>query len=171
MTPQKKALPTEPNSPAENPPLAVTFGEQARRENQVPPEKGIGKRIREARERKENGLSIEALSRLCKLVDPIGQGIAQQTIVRYEKGIVLPGSRELRILSDALAVSADWLIFGFERGEKGSSVLPLEDALTELAGMLRDRMVARNPIKHIAPQADVVRPMLLAKAKEPAPRK
>jgi transcriptional regulator with XRE-family HTH domain len=108
---------------------------------------------------------------MCKLIDPVGQGISHQTLIKYEKGIVLPGSRELRILCDALAVSADWLIFGFERGEKGSSVLPLEDALTELAGLLRDRMVAKNPIKHIAPQADVVRPTLLAKAREPTPRK
>jgi hypothetical protein len=83
---------------------------------ELAPEKGIGKRIKEARERPENGLSVEALSRLCKLIDPVGQGISHQTLVKYEKGIVLPGSRELRILSDALAVSADWLIFGVERG-------------------------------------------------------
>lgn len=130
----------------------------------------IGKRIKEARERPENGLSIEALSRLCKLIDPVERGIAQQTLVKYEKGIVLPGLRELRILCDALAVSADWMIFGFERGEKGSSVIQLEDALVELASIIRDRMVKKNPIKHIAPQADVVRHLLLAKAREPKPR-
>jgi transcriptional regulator with XRE-family HTH domain len=171
MTASKKTSKSAPKTPAENPPLAVTFGEKARRENQIPPEKGIGGRIKVAREKQENGLSVVDLSRMCKLIDPVGQGISHQTLIKYEKGIVLPGSRELRILCDALAVSADWLIFGFERGEKGSSVLPLEDALTELAGLLRDRMVAKNPIKHIAPQADVVRPTLLAKAREPTPRK
>jgi transcriptional regulator with XRE-family HTH domain len=165
MTPPKK-------SPSPTPTYSVTQDDGTPiLQPELAPEKGIGKRIKEARERPENGLTIEALSRLCKMLDPVGQGISHQTLVKYEKGIVLPGSRELRILSDALAVSADWLIFGVERGEKGSAVIQMEDALIELAEMLRDRMVAKNPIKHIAPQADVVRPMLLAKAKEPQPRK
>jgi transcriptional regulator with XRE-family HTH domain len=175
MTPPKKAAKKTPAAASEGeqapPELTGPTEEQLRALRTLTSEFSIGKRIKEARERPENGLSIEALSRLCKLIDPVERGIAQQTLVKYEKGIVLPGLRELRLLCDALAVSADWMIFGFERGEKGSTVIQLEDALVELAEIIRDRMVKKNPIKHIAPQADVVRPMLLAKAKEPKPRK
>lgn len=174
---------TPPKKTGKIPPAAAPADGETQAEMQAPTEDqrralriltsefSIGKRIKEARERPENGLSIEALSRLCKLIDPVERGIAHQTLVKYEKGLVLPGLRELRLLCDALAVSADWMIFGFERGEKGSTVIQLEDALVELAEIIRDRMVRKNPIKHIAPQADVVRPMLLAKAKEPKPRR
>lgn len=79
-----------------------------------PPEGGIGSRIKEARLRQAYDLSIEALSRLCKDCDGERQGITATTLLRYEQGKVLPGAREMRILCDALDVSADWLLFGFE---------------------------------------------------------
>lgn len=152
---------TPPKKPAKNSPAAAPA------EARPLPEKGIGGRIKEARLRKENDLTIEALSRLSKLVDPVGQGIAQQTIVRYEKGDVLPGARELRVLCDALNVSADWLIMGQER--KG--VVDLDVALAAFSRVLKARLTAENPLAYPATSADVVRPMLLAKAKEPQPRK
>lgn len=127
----------------------------------------IGKRIKEARLRPENELSIEALSRLCKLVDPVRQGIARTTLVRYEAGDVLPGARELRILCDALGLSADWLIMGRER----HGVIDLDVALDALSRLLKERLSAENPISYPNTRVDLVRPMLLAKAKEPKPRK
>lgn len=155
MTPPKK-------SPSPTPTYSVTQDDGTPiPQPELAPEKGIGKRIKEARERPENGLSIEALSRLCKLIDPVGQGISQQTLVKYEKGIVLPGSRELRILCDALAVSADWLLMGREK----PGFISMDAALTALAGMIQERFTI------VSPKADMVRPELLAKAKEPQPRK
>lgn len=164
MTPPKKA---PEKSPADAPIMLAREGEKPKPLPEKAPEKGIGARIKEARLRKENDLTIEALSRLCKLVDPVEQGIAQPTIVRYEKAEVLPGARELRILCDALNVSADWLIMGQER--KG--VIDLDVALDALSRVLKDRLTAGNPIAYPATSTDVVRPMLLAKAKEPKPRK
>lgn len=156
MTPPKKAAKTAPAAtPAEVPPL---------------PEKGIGGRIKEARERPDNGLSVEALSRMCKLIDPVDRGIAHQTLVKYEKGLVLPGLRELRILSQALDVSTDWLIFGAERGQEGSPVITMDAAMVELAAVLRERIAkAADPLWFLPSIGD--RPRLLAKAREPKPRR
>ncbi|MBI3524654.1 MAG: helix-turn-helix transcriptional regulator [Betaproteobacteria bacterium] len=131
----------------------------------VLPEIGIADRLKEARLRPENGLTIEALSRMCKLVDPAGHGISQQTIVKYEKGIVLPGSRELRILCDALNVSADWLIMGREK----PGFISMELALRHLAELLQERITARNPIEY-PNKSDIVRGMLLVEAKKPKKR-
>lgn len=74
-----------------------------------PPEAGIGKRIAYCRGQLDN-LSVEALARYTKNFDP--DGISRTTIVRYESGDNIPGGRELRILSDALWVPVDWLIWG-----------------------------------------------------------
>ena len=155
MTPPKKAAKTHPPTSQVEP--------------QTPPEKGIGVRIKDARERLDNGLSIEALSRMCKLVDPSERGIAQQTLVKYEKGVVLPGLRELRILSVALDVSTDWLIFGAERGAEGSPVITMDAALSELAAVLRERIgKAEDPLWFLRSVGD--RPRLLAQARTPKPR-
>lgn len=136
-------------------------------ENPKPlPETGIAERIKEARQRPENGLSIEALSRLCKMVDPVGQGIAFQTLAKYEKGIVLPGARELRILSAALDVSTDFLILGNER--KG--VVDLDLALNTLQEVIRQRLAKNDPLAFLADMYGD-RGKLVAKAKEPQPRK
>jgi len=132
------------------------------------PEMGIGGRIKRVRQRPENGLSIEALSRLCKLVDPVGQGIGRTALIRYEAGDVLPGARELRILSDALDVSTDMLILGRER--KG--VVDLGLALDTLKLVINERISQDtsqgNGLEDIFGD---IRPSLIAKAKEPQPRK
>ena len=165
MTASKKTPKSAPETPAKNSPLAVTFGEQARRENLVPPEKGIGGRIKEARLRKDNDLTIEALSRLCKMVDPIGQGIAQPTIVRYEKGEVLPGAREIRVICNALDVSADWLLFGKER----VGVIDMGMALDALSRMLTKQLTEEGAYR--TRKGDMVRELELIEARKPQPRK
>lgn len=154
MTPPKKAAKTAPAAaPVEVQPL---------------PEKGIGGRIKAARQRTENDLTIEALSRLCKLVDPVGQGIGRTALIRYESGEVLPGARELRILSEALDVSTDLLIVGRER--KG--VVDLGLALDTLKVVINERIskdTSRGGSLEDIFGAD--RPKLIAKAKQPQPRK
>jgi transcriptional regulator with XRE-family HTH domain len=159
MTPPKKS---PEKMPAAAPVMLAREGEKTR----PLPETGIAERIKEARQRPENGLSIEALSRLCKLVDPVGQGIAFQTLAKYEKGIVLPGARELRILSEALNVSTDFLILGRER--KG--VVDLDMAFTTLQEVIRHRLARNDPLAFLADMYGD-RATLIAKAKEPLPRK
>jgi transcriptional regulator with XRE-family HTH domain len=174
MTPPKRATKTtHAAAPASGESISTTgtpTEDQLRSLRTLTSEFSIGKRIKEARERPENGLSIEALSRMCKLIDPVERGIAQQTLVKYEKGVVLPGLRELRILSDALDVSTDWLIFGAERGDKGNPVITMDAALLELAAILRERIAkATDPLWFFPTIGN--RPKLLAKAREPKPRK
>lgn len=75
------------------------------------PESRFGERLKDARH--QLGLSVEALSRLCKSYDKQeAKGISPPTLGRYESGDTLPGLRELRLLSEALTVPAQWLVTG-----------------------------------------------------------
>jgi transcriptional regulator with XRE-family HTH domain len=74
------------------------------------PESRMAERIRVARN--HLGLTIEAMSRLCKEYDPDGNGVSPPSISRYEAGDSLPGAREIRILCDALEVPPLWLLYG-----------------------------------------------------------
>jgi len=74
------------------------------------PESGLGDRIRDAREKR--GLSQEGLSRLTKAFDVERQGISRTVLTGYEKGKFKPGTRELRILYQALGLTPNWLILG-----------------------------------------------------------
>jgi transcriptional regulator with XRE-family HTH domain len=77
----------------------------------APPESRFGERMKEARQ--QLGLSVEALSRLCKSYDRHeAKGISPPTLGRYESGDTLPSLRELRLLADALAVPVQWLATG-----------------------------------------------------------
>jgi transcriptional regulator with XRE-family HTH domain len=76
-----------------------------------PPESLLGKRV--AKARAHFALNVEALSRLTKLYDTHeGRGISPPSLARYESGDTLPSAREVRLLCEALGVSAQWLIFG-----------------------------------------------------------
>lgn len=158
-TPEKKPDAQSANTPA--PMLDLSGGQKW-----TPPERGIGERIKEARQRPENGLSVEALSRMCKLSDPEGQGVSRTTLLRYESGTILPGARELRILCHALNVSPNWLLTGFE-GERAPN---FAEAMVTLVRLVEDRMAHENPLKWRATSGDVVRSMALEKAKEPSKR-
>lgn len=75
----------------------------------------IGERIQKSRKALE--LSAEELVLLLasydfEAVNENDKGISLPTIYRYEKGEREPGAREIRLLCNALNVSADWLIFG-----------------------------------------------------------
>lgn len=92
------------------------------------PEDSIGERI-EAR-RKLKGLTHDGLAKLTKLLDKAGgTGISRTTIRGYEHGLYKPGTRELRLLSQALEVTPTWLIFGTaEPAEDGAHRTPGLDA-------------------------------------------
>lgn len=76
----------------------------------VVPESELGVRLHEARARLN--LSQEGLSRRTKEFDSEKQGISRTVLTGYEKGKFKPGTRELRILYQALGVSPNWLILG-----------------------------------------------------------
>lgn len=79
-------------------------------ENIEPPENWLGDRLKEAREKR--GLSQEGLSRLTKVMDSEKLGISRTVLTGYEKGKFKPGTRELRILFETLALTPNWLILG-----------------------------------------------------------
>ena len=77
------------------------------------PEDQIGARI--AEKRLSKNLTHDGLAKLTKLFDDPANsksGISRTTIRGYEVGLYKPGTRELRLLSQALEVSPNWLIFG-----------------------------------------------------------
>lgn len=77
------------------------------------PEDQIGSRI--AEKRLSKNLTHDGLAKLTKLFDDPSNsksGISRTTIRGYEVGLYKPGTRELRLLSQALEVSPSWLIFG-----------------------------------------------------------
>lgn len=104
---------------------------------------------------------------MSKLVDPANQGISHQTLVKYEKGIVLPGSRELRILCGALDVSADWLLMGRER----PGYISMDLAANTLKDLILERIATDTGGADALDYIMGSRARQLAEAKEPKPRK
>ncbi|BCM23827.1 helix-turn-helix domain-containing protein [Methyloradius palustris] len=81
----------------------------------VPPEDTIGVRIKARRN--ELALNVEELARLTQQYDygDEKKGISASMLRRYEyEDGSKPGTREIRLLCDALDVSADWLIRGID---------------------------------------------------------
>lgn len=91
---------------------AITAKSRARAGKLPAPEKGLGERLRSARE--QSGLSQLGLSELTKKLDPEGQGISRTVLTGYEKGTFLPGTRELRVLFDSLQLTPNFLILGIQ---------------------------------------------------------
>lgn len=139
---------------------------QPQQSNPLAPEEGIAARIKEARQRPGYDLSVEALSRLCKEFDGQGQGITATTLLRYEQGKVLPGARELRVLCDALDVSADWLLFGAENPMDVS----LFEGLKVLAQLIHEKDTSENLMRRKRGNLDSVRAEKIRLAKVPQKR-
>jgi transcriptional regulator with XRE-family HTH domain len=98
----------------------------------VPPEAGIGARIKCKRE--ALGLNVEELARLTREYDYAeGRGISASMLRRYEyrpeDGGSNPGAREICLLCDALKVSADWLVRGIEPKREDTGPRKIADAL------------------------------------------
>lgn len=102
------------------------------------PEDSIGQRIAEKRTAK--GLTHDGLSKLTKLFDePSKAGIGRTTIRGYELGQYKPGTREIRLLCEALEVSPTWLILGETadvQGRHPGDVTPTRLPQTELQRFL-----------------------------------
>jgi transcriptional regulator with XRE-family HTH domain len=67
-----------------------------------------------ATKRQEICPNLTAFARQTKDKDPEGKGISRSALVEYERGTYRPGTRELRILCNALRVTPNFLIFGKE---------------------------------------------------------
>lgn len=76
------------------------------------PEKDLGDRLQNAR--RMAGLTQGELAARTKLADPKNEGISRAVISLYETGVNRPGLREIRMLSDVLRVSPNYLIYDTE---------------------------------------------------------
>lgn len=76
------------------------------------PEEGLGRRLREARERLD--LNVSQLCERTKTATSEKKGLSRAVISGYENNAYKPGTRELRILCDSLQVSPNWLVYGIE---------------------------------------------------------
>jgi transcriptional regulator with XRE-family HTH domain len=74
------------------------------------PELELGRRIQDAR--RKAGLTQGELAERTKLVDEDGNGITRGALSTYESGRNNPGPRELRLISECLKASPNWLIYG-----------------------------------------------------------
>lgn len=100
------------------------------------PERLIGERIKEQRERL--AMNFEELAALTRELDSEGHGISAVTLRRYERdddGATVPGIREVRILCATFDVSADYLIRGI--ATDGGPLDQMLDELFELLSRLR----------------------------------
>jgi transcriptional regulator with XRE-family HTH domain len=119
-------------------------------------DQAVGRRIREAREAR--GFTQQAVSTRSKWVDSEEKGISRTTLLAYEAGTSRPGTREIRILSETLFVTPNYLIFGKEqpfeashtamealgagRSDDLSQVAQLALVLTALKGHERDALLS-----------------------------
>ena len=110
------------------------------------PEDGIGQRI--AQKRLLKGLNHDGLAKLTKLMDqPSSMGISRTTIRGYELDISKPGTRELRLLSQALETTPNWLIYGGADDDSsiGQSIVARQsEQLTELQKFLTAAHLLRS---------------------------
>lgn len=143
-------------------PMPAAFGE--------PPESMIGRRLQAARTHYK--LSVEALSRLTKSFDPHdGKGISPPSLARYESGTNHPGARELRLLCEALAVSADWLLYGqIATGGKTAAEQQFIDAFRRMVAEQKDDVLMAGGLtlsETLAAQSQHQRAALLQEARRP----
>lgn len=71
-------------------------------------------------------LTLDAMSRLTKLVDPAGVGISRVALSRYENGDSLPGLRELKILSHSTRFPLASIVYGHPYDPMDFTDEPLE---------------------------------------------
>lgn len=135
----------------------------------IPPENGVGERIRLKRAEIADGLTVEDLSRVCKEFDPEGKGISRLAISRYEAGKFIPGARELRILCDALGVSPNWLLLGREMEAWPQQTYVMLDAVANWIESLKGRelhdMLQGRPQKNDMVRLERIRKAIAKKMK------
>lgn len=74
------------------------------------PEQELGERLQLAREHK--GLTQAQLAELTKRADKEGKGLSRAVISLYEKNTNRPGTKEIRLLCEALRITPSYLIYG-----------------------------------------------------------
>lgn len=76
------------------------------------PERELGKRIQEARQ--IAGMTQEELAKSTARADREKVGVSAPVISLYERGVNKPGPKELRLISEALRVTPNVLIYGHD---------------------------------------------------------
>lgn len=154
----------QPNSPPKIAPLDVSGGSKY-----VSPETGIGDRIKELRTK--IGISVEALAALTGKYDydapESSKGVSIPTLYRYEKGERLPGAREIRLLSDALQTTPNWLILG----RKHDSRAMLDAEIATLARKLFSLLGEHSTIQSSDPWSSIEHKLKLQEATEETSKK
>lgn len=134
-----------------------------------PPESGFGARVQLAR--LHYGLRVEALSRLTKLYDEAeGRGVSGAAISRYEANEALPGAREIRLISQALGASTDWLLFGVLplSGKTEAQQRLISSLIEVIVEQKQDVNIGGQPVSTILDyQAQVERQRRIAEARKP----
>lgn len=96
------------------------------------------------RARQVRNLTLDALSRLTKLVDPNGEGVSRVSLSRYENGTNAPGLRELKILSQSLKFPLSLFVYGDSQDPMCFVTPSLEDVISEI---VMDVLVAQKVVK------------------------
>lgn len=140
-------------SETENPPINSQY---------VPPENGMGDRIRERR--KDLGLTVEELSALVAIYDygtkdDKEKGIAVSTLYLYEKGERHPRAKELRLICDALNVPPTWLLLGQDWDMSKNLRSRIENIIEELYSIIEGDELAeameRRKLEHLVHLSEV----------------
>lgn len=123
--------------PAESIVRTPAIGETLQR--YAPPEERLAERMKARRE--ELRLNYEELARMTAQYDApdYKKGLTPAMLARYEKGLdgkaVFPGARELRLLTSALNVSADWLLLGIDSKDQGTEAAKI---VARLGSLMKD---------------------------------
>jgi len=143
---------------------------------QTTPDDGISLRIKSAREAK-NLSQIDMHKRT---------GLSRTVLINYEAGRHKPGTRELKLICDALEVSPNYLIYGTEHPHKiedgladqilelGASAYPSLFILTPMIASILDHEEKRTLLKLVealikAKSHDLYRDIMSVVAKIPKP--
>lgn len=105
----------------------------------------FGARLRQHRQALD--LTLDAMSRLTKLVDPVGAGISRVALSRYENGDSLPGLRELKLLSQSLRLPLSYLVYGDPDDPMNfMNAEPLEIAVENFIGNIVNATLRRHQL-------------------------
>lgn len=110
----------------------------------IPPENGIGQRIKDLRKKYE--LTVEQLSALTASYDygnddENTKGIAVSTLYLYEKGSRSPRAKELRLLCDSLNVTPTYMVMGQDWGMSPVLRAELNSIVDKLSNLLEGEQI------------------------------
>ena len=125
----------------------------------------LGKRIRGLRD--GYGWTLDELSQRTKQVDLDGEGVSKVSISRYENGDSVPGYREIKLLSQALATTVTNLFYGESPDPYSPWHITLDDYLRNL---IKDVLIDHKLIEGVSQRELLQRKAMLVQAIEESRR-